>query len=99
MPLKRRLPKRGFRRLQQNAVRRERFAHVNLDRFSIFSDGATVDPAMMAERGLVPKDRMIKVLGDGVLKLKLTVKAHAFSAGAREKISNAGGIAELLKTA
>ncbi len=96
MPLKRRLPKRGFRRLQKNAVRRERLAHVNLARFSIFGEGVTVDPVLMAERGLVPKDRMVKVLGDGELQHKLTVRAHAFSAGAREKIAAAGGNAELL---
>jgi|SRR5271157_1880887 len=99
MPLKRRLPKRGFRRLQKNAVRRERFAHVNLERFSIFGAGETIDPAMMVERGLVPKDRMVKVLGDGELKNKLTIKAHAFSEGAREKIAAAGGNAELLQSA
>ena len=98
MPMKRRLPKRGFRRLQKNAVRRERLAHVNLERFSIFGAGETVDPAMMAERGLVPKGRMVKVLGDGELKNKLTVKAHAFSEGARQKIAAAGGNAELLQS-
>src|SRR5208282_759874 len=65
MPLKRRLPKRGFRRLQKNAARRDRHAQVNLERFSVFADGATIDPAMMAERGLVPQGRMVKVLGDG----------------------------------
>jgi large subunit ribosomal protein L15 len=97
MPLKRRLPKRGFRRLQKNATRREELAHVNLGRFSIFADGATIDPQAMAERGLVAAGRMIKVLGDGELKTKLTVKAHAFSAGARAKITAAGGVAELLQ--
>jgi large subunit ribosomal protein L15 len=99
MPLRRRLPKRGFRRWQKNTVRRERLAHVNLERFSIFADGSTVDPAAMAEHGLVPKGRMVKVLGDGELKGKLTIKAHAFSEGARAKIAAAGGSAELLQSA
>jgi len=98
MPLKRRLPKRGFRRLQKNAVRRERMAQVNLGRLAQFADGDTIDPAMMVERGLVRDKRMVKVLGDGELKKRLTVKAHAFSAGAREKITAAGGSAELLQS-
>jgi large subunit ribosomal protein L15 len=97
MPLKRRLPKRGFRRWQKNAVKRERLAHVNLSRFSIFNEGETVDPELMAQRGLVGTGRMVKVLGDGQLGKKLTVKAHAFSAGAREKIAAAGGVAELIQ--
>ncbi len=99
MPLKRRLPKRGFRRLLKNAARRERHASVNLARFSIFADGETIDPATMVERGLVPQGRMVKVLGDGELKTRLTIKAHAFSAGAREKITATGGSAELLQSA
>ncbi len=99
MPLKRRLPKRGFRRLLKNAARRDRHALVNLARLSIFAEGETIDPATMAERGLVPQGRMVKVLGDGELKTKLTIKAHAFSAGARDKIAAAGGTAELLKSA
>ncbi len=99
MPLKRRLPKRGFRRLLKNAARRERHASVNLARFSIFADGETIDPATMVERGLVPRGRMVKVLGDGELKTRLTIKAHAFSAGAREKITATGGSAELLQSA
>jgi len=99
MPLKRRLPKRGFRRLLKNAARRDRHALVNLARLSIFAEGDTIDPATMAERGLVPAGRMVKVLGDGELKAKLTIKAHAFSAGAREKIAATGGTAELLKSA
>src|SRR5208337_4604752 len=75
MPLKRRLPKRGFRRLQKNAARRERMAQVNLDRFAQFADGDTIDPALMARHGLVPDGRIVKVLGDGELKKKLTIKA------------------------
>ncbi len=99
MPLKRRLPKRGFRRLLKNAARRERHEQVNLGRLAIFADGATIDPAAMAERGLVAQGRMVKILGDGELTTRLTIKAHAFSAGARAKIAAAGGSAELLQSA
>jgi large subunit ribosomal protein L15 len=99
MPLQRRLPKKGFRRLQKNAVRREEFAAVNLKRLVGFADGATVDAAALAERGLVPAGRKVKILGDGDLKVKLTVRADAFSKGAREKIAAAGGTAELVQAA
>jgi large subunit ribosomal protein L15 len=99
MPLKRRLPKRGFRRLLKNAARRERVEAVNLGRLAIFAAGETIDPAMMAERGLVAPGRMVKILGDGELKTKLTIKAHAFSEAALEKITASGGTAELLKSA
>jgi large subunit ribosomal protein L15 len=96
MPLQRRLPKRGFRRLQKNQARREEFAVVNLERLTVFADGATVDAAALAARGIVPKGRKIKVLGEGSLSVKLTVRADAFSQSAREKIAAAGGTAEQL---
>ena len=94
MPLQRRLPKRGFRRLQKNETRREEFAIVNLKRLAAFADGATVDAAALAARGVVPAGRKIKILGEGSLSAKLTVRADAFSASAREKIAAAGGTAE-----
>jgi large subunit ribosomal protein L15 len=94
MPLQRRLPKRGFRRLQKNESRREEFAIVNLKRLAAFADGATVDAAALAQRGIVPAGRKIKILGEGSLSTKLTVRADAFSASAREKIAAAGGTAE-----
>lgn len=97
MPLQRRVPKRGFRRLQKNQSRREEFAVVNLKALSEFPDGATVDPAAMAERGLVRPGFKVKILGDGELKTKLIVRAEAFSASAREKIAQAGGAAELIE--
>jgi large subunit ribosomal protein L15 len=97
MPLKRRLPKRGFRPLKKWTDLKRQIEEVNLKRLAIFPDGATVDPAAMAERGLVKKGRVVKVLGDGELKQKLTVRAHAFSKSAQEKIAAAGGSAELLK--
>ena len=99
MPLKRRIPKRGFTRLQKDERRRERFAEVNLGRLAAFSDGATVDPAALAERGIISAGRKVKILGDGEIKTKLNIRADAFSAGAREKIASAGGTAELIRAA
>src|SRR5208282_849637 len=96
MPLQRRLPKRGFRRLQKNETRREEYAPVNLERLARFADGATVDAAALAQLGIVPVGRKIKILGSGDLKNKLIVRADAFSASAREKIAAAGGTAELI---
>jgi len=97
MPLQRRLPKRGFRRLQKNAARREEYVSINLRSFAVFGEGATIDPAMLADRGLVRAGHKIKVLGDGDLTLKLTVRAHGFSRSAREKINALGGTAELIE--
>lgn len=99
MPLQRRIPKRGFRRLLRNAKRRDRFAEVNLSRLGIFADGETVDAARMAKHGLVRPGHKVKVLGGGELKQRLTVRADAFSASAREKIAAAGGSAELIQGA
>lgn len=97
MPLIRRVPKRGFRRLQANQTARERFAAVNIGRLDGCADGETVDPAGFAVRGLAPTGKKIKVLGAGELKRRITVRAHAFSAGARAKIAAAGGSAELIE--
>jgi large subunit ribosomal protein L15 len=98
MPLQRRLPKRGFRRLQKNAARREEFAEVNLKSLTGFDAGAPIDPAALIERGIIRSGRKVKILGDGEVSGKLTVRAHAFSKGAREKIAAAGGAAELIET-
>jgi large subunit ribosomal protein L15 len=98
MPLQRRLPKRGFRRLQKNAARREEFAEVNLKSLTGFGAGAPIDPAALIERGIIRSGRKVKILGDGEVSGKLTVRAHAFSKGAREKIAAAGGAAELIET-
>ena len=99
MALQRRIPKRGFRRLQRNAARRDRFEEVNLSRLGLFADGGRVDPIVMAEVGLIREGRRVKVLGNGELTIKLTVRAHAFSAGAMAKIAAAGGVAELIEGA
>lgn len=97
MPLQRRIPKRGFRRLLKNAARRDQFAEVNIGRLAGFNDGEKVDPALMADRGLIAAGSKVKVLGDGELKSKITVCAHAFSKSAREKIVASGGNAELIE--
>jgi large subunit ribosomal protein L15 len=92
MPLQRRLPKRGF----HNPFRIE-LAVVNLDQLEQFPPGGEVTPEAMAERGLVHgKNRRVKVLGDGALSKALIVKAHGFSAKAKEKIEAAGGKVELI---
>jgi large subunit ribosomal protein L15 len=91
MPLQRRLPKRGF----HNPFRIE-LAVVNLDQLEQFPPGE-VTPEAMAQRGLVRgKNRRVKVLGDGALSKTLIVKAHGFSAKAKEKIEAAGGKVELI---
>jgi large subunit ribosomal protein L15 len=97
MPLQRRLPKRGFRRLQKNERRREQYAELNLRSLANFGDGETIDPAVLADRGLIKAGRKLKILGDGELKLRLTVRAHAFSKSARGKLVASGGTAELIE--
>jgi len=93
MPLHRRIPKRGF-----NSPFPKEFAVVNLDRLNAFGAGEKVTPALLAERGFVRAERSgIKILGDGELKVALTVQAHAFSKSAQEKIERAGGKVEVLK--
>ncbi|MGH8011269.1 MAG: 50S ribosomal protein L15 [Candidatus Binataceae bacterium] len=97
MPMQRRVPKRGFRRLPKNQARREEYATINIGRLDVFGDGVVIDPAILADRGWVRGERRIKVLGDGELKSKITVRAHAFSKSAREKIAALGGSAELIE--
>jgi large subunit ribosomal protein L15 len=97
MPLQRRVPKRGFRRLPRNAALRDAFVAVNLMRLKDFTDGERIDPVLLAERGVIRGGRKLKILGDGELTTKLTICAHAFSASAREKIERAGGVAELIE--
>jgi len=96
MPLKRRVPKRGFRRLQKAEDRREVFVVVNLKRLAALGV-ETVDPALMAERGIIRAADKVKVLGDGALAGRMTVRAHAFSSSAKDKIAAAGGVAELIE--
>ena len=92
MPLHRRIPKRGF----HNPFGRD-FAVVNVGSLNAFAAGESVTPESLASRGLVHSEReAIKILGDGELKVGLTVRAHAFSKSAQEKIARAGGKAEVL---
>ncbi len=92
-PLARRLPKLpGF----TNHWRKV-FATVNVSQLERYADGAEVDAAKLSEDGLIRKAEMpLKVLGDGELKKKLTVKAAAFTGTAKEKIEKAGGTAEVV---
>ncbi|MFV0255434.1 MAG: 50S ribosomal protein L15 [Erysipelotrichaceae bacterium] len=91
-PLYRRLPKRGF-----TNINRKEFAIINVNQLDKFADGATVDVAALKEAGLIKKELSgIKVLGNGELTKKLTVKAHKFSASAAQAIEKAGGKTEVL---
>jgi large subunit ribosomal protein L15 len=92
MPLHRRLPKRGF-----SSPNPKEFAVVNIEALNSFAAGETVTPEALAGKGLIRAMRDgLKVLGDGELKVALTVRAHAFSKSAQEKIARAGGKAEVL---
>jgi large subunit ribosomal protein L15 len=91
MPLQRRLPKRGFR-----PVGKVRYAIVNLEQLAVFPAGSTVGPEELKARGLARGRHPVKCLGDGTLPHALTVRAHAFSAHARARITAAGGTVELL---
>ena len=91
-PLTRRIPKaKGFR----NPFRVE-YHVVNLDTLEGFDAGSTVDPEALRSHGLVAKRGLVKVLGRGEITKALTVKAHAFSASAREAIEAAGGTTEVI---
>ena len=92
MPMQRRFPKKGFK----NPFRVEVFA-VNVSDLEARFERQVVDLASLQARGLVPRrEKAVKVLGNGDLTRKLTVRAAAFSASAKEKIEKAGGVAELV---
>jgi large subunit ribosomal protein L15 len=92
MPLHRRLPKRGF----SNPFPKS-YAIVNVEMLNAFAPGETVTPESLVGRGIIrPKRDGVKILGDGNLKVALTVQAHAFSKSAQEKIAGAGGKFEVL---
>ncbi len=94
MPLFRRLPKRGF----SQARYQEASAIVNVADLAKFQVGATVDAQALSKARLVTRAvKRVKILGDGELKVALTVKAHGFSAAAKEKIEKAGGKAEVVQ--
>lgn len=91
-PIYRRLPKRGF-----NNFTRVEYAIVNVRDLNKFDDETVVTPELLIEKGLVPSSNAgVKILGDGELTKKLTVKANKFSKSAEEVIKNAGGSVEVL---
>ena len=92
MPLYRRLPKRGFKCRNSKDI-----VAINVSELNRFEDGAEVTPAALVENGVIknPKDG-VKILGNGELTKKLTVKANAFSASAAEKIQALGGTTEVI---
>lgn len=91
-PLTMRLPKLpGFKN-----PNKEYFAIVNLETLNQFDAGTEVTPELLRERGLIRHRGRVKVLAEGEVDRALTVKAHAFSAKAKEKIEAAGGTVELI---
>ncbi len=95
MPLYRRTRKlKGFKNRNK-----EYFALVNVERLNDFRKGSTVGPDELRAAGLIKKRGRIKVLGNGELSKSLTVRAHAFSAGAVEQIQAAGGAVEVIDEA
>ena len=91
MPLQRRVPKRGF-----NNIFAEEITAINVSALEVFDNDSVVDAAALAEKGIIKKAcEKVKVLGNGKLTKKLTVKVDAFSASAAEKIKAAGGNAEV----
>ena len=92
MPLFQRLPKRGF-----TNINRKDYAVINLDRLNSFDEGTEVTHELLLETGAISKLKAgVKILGNGKLEKKLTVKANKFSASAKEAIEAAGGTAEVI---
>ncbi|ART74689.1 50S ribosomal protein L15 [Sutcliffiella horikoshii] len=91
-PLFQRLPKRGF-----TNINRKEYAIINLDTLNRFDEGTEVTPELLLETGLVSKlNAGLKVLGNGSIEKKLTVRAHKFSSAAKEAIEAAGGSVEVI---
>lgn len=92
MPLYRQMPKRGF-----SNINRKEYAIVNLTTLNHFDDGAEVTPAVLLENGVIKNVKSgVKILGNGKLTKKLTVKANKFSASAVKAIEAAGGKTEVM---
>ncbi|EAE0845581.1 TPA: 50S ribosomal protein L15 [Listeria monocytogenes] len=92
LPLFRRIPKRGF-----TNINRKEFAIVNLDVLNRFEDGTEVTPELLVETGIIRNEKSeIKILSNGNIEKKLTVKANKFSAAAKEAIEAAGGKTEVI---
>ncbi|MDZ7671413.1 MAG: 50S ribosomal protein L15 [Halanaerobiales bacterium] len=92
-PLFRKLPKRGF-----NNIFKKQYSVVNVYQLNNFDEGTEITPELLQERGLIDNiaKNGVKVLAKGAITKNLTVKAHAFSESAVEKIENAGGKAEVI---
>lgn len=92
MPLQRRIPKRGF-----NNIFAKKVVSVNVGTLNKFEDGAVVDVAALVEAGIVKNSfDAVKILSNGNLTKKLTVKVSAYSEAAKAKIEAAGGKAEVV---
>lgn len=93
MPLYRRVPKRGFSNYPFKTI----YETVNVERLDVFEDGTVVTPELLIEKGIIRKvNDGVKILGNGDLTKKLTVKAAKFTATAKEKIEAVGGTAEVI---
>ena len=92
MPLHRRIPKRGF-----TNIFRVEYRTVNVDRLNVLAAGSEVTPESLQAAGLLAKGKSpVKILGNGELKVKLSVRAHKFTGSAAKKIEAAGGTAEVI---
>ena len=92
MPIYRRLPKRGFKNIWA-----KEYAEVNVASLNCFDDGALVDPVALVEVGILKNVRDgIRILGNGELTKKLTVRANGFTKNAESKITAAGGKVEVI---
>ena len=92
MPLFRRLPKRGFKNINHKNI-----VGINVSVLDAFDDGAVVDVQALKDQGIIKKELDgVKILGNGEITKKLTVKANAFSASAKEKIEAVGGTTEVI---
>jgi large subunit ribosomal protein L15 len=90
MPLHRRMPKRGF-----TNIFRQEYSIVNLETLAALGE-TEINPDVLRKAGVIKTKRPVKILGDGELNAALTVYAHKFSKSAQEKITKAGGKAEVL---
>ncbi len=87
MPIYRRLPKRGFTNIFKKQV-----DVINIDRLELFENDDEIDMVLLKEKGLVRKNsKVIKLLGNGELTKKLTIKLNSISKSAQEKVQKAGG--------
>ena len=92
MPLFRRLPKRGFKNINHKNI-----VGINLSALEVFDNGSVVDIQALKDQGIIKKELDgVKILGNGEITKKLTVKANAFSAVAKEKIEALGGTTEVI---